>query len=213
MNKFLVIILIGILCVSCENPKDRIKYNNVDIINNIDFILKPTSDPYEPTKDSFNLDIDNDMITDITFYVFSYSLGHEGTYNSKVKVLNGYEIAIQNTYKYDANDYNENQIYIVVDSVIVDIPKICNNSDTISNQLTYTSDLIELAYNHFDSYQLYRWGTYISDWNDIGDKYIGLCNKTNNIYCWIKINVSGYSTITLKSYSYSIDKDFLVIKE
>jgi hypothetical protein len=213
MKKILVIVLVSIFCIKCEKSKDNSKYDNVDIINNIDFVLTPSSDPYEPTKDSFNLDIDHDKITDITFIVFSYSLGHESTYNSKIRVLNDYEIAIQKSFKYEASDYNENQIYTVVDSVIVDIPKIFDNLDTISYQLTYMSAHIDLAYNHSDGFQLYHWGTYLSDWNDIGDKYIGLRNETNNAYCWVKINVSGYSTITLKSFCYSIDKDFLVIKD
>jgi hypothetical protein len=213
MKKITILILVSIFCIKCEKSGDNSKFDNVDIINKIDFVLEPSSDPYEPTKDSFNLDIDHDKIPDITFFVFSYSLGHESTYNSRIKVLNDYEIAIQKANKYDASNSNEDQIYVVVDSALVEIPKICNNLDTISNQLTYTSAILDLAYSHSDGFQLYRWGTYITGWNDIGEKYIVLSNKTNNVYCWVKINVSGYSTITLNSFSYSIDKDFLIIKD
>jgi hypothetical protein len=67
MKKLLVIFLLGMFCIKCEKSEDNSKYDNVDIINNIDFKLLPSSDPYEPTKDSFNLDIDHDKIMDITY--------------------------------------------------------------------------------------------------------------------------------------------------
>lgn len=212
MKKIKIVILVCIICIQCEKPEGNSKYDNANFINNIDFTLISSSPLYESTKDSFNLDIDHDKIMDVTFFVSEYSLGRESTYFSKIKILNDYEIAIQKSYKYEAN-YSSQVNMWMVDSVLVDVPEICELSDTISDQLMYKSGLFDFAYNHYDSFQSYSWSTSISTWKNSGDKYIGLRNKSNNIYCWIKINILGISQISIISFKYTIDEDSFVIRE
>ncbi|HPS12409.1 MAG TPA: hypothetical protein PLB87_03975, partial [Prolixibacteraceae bacterium] len=86
-------------------------------------------------------------------------------------------------------------------------------NDTISDDLTYTSDSIELScYNH-DSFGGGTTNVTTSQWIGKDDAYIGFRNKEKKIVGWVKIGVADYDEAVLRSYLFTRNKESLVIQE
>ena len=207
-----LVMTIGFL-VSCQ--KDGIvskQYQNANIINIIDTTIGFSSIPLSFEIVNYDLDIDLDGVVDLSFNV-SINPGYNDFIRTiSIKTLNNYEFAFQKAHEIREGNFNDNN-ELIVDSVLVEIPKILETQDTISKFLSFESDLTKLAYKYSWKYNSYNGDNYISGFSDIGIKYIGIRNETSDIFCWIKIEVNGYKTIRIISFYYSIGKNFLVIEE
>ncbi len=208
--------IVLVLYFGCEKPNEQNTdtISNPLVINFVDSIIQPTYYQDDESKiDSFNIKINQDKFDDITFMAYSYEFGNYSKEFSGIRVLNNFEIAVQNTYKYSYNDWNEDHIYGLTDSTIVNIPKILNKFDTISTNLTYKTGYFDFTSDNSSSWQGYSDKSIMTGWNDIGEKYIGIRNTKDNIYCWIKLEIINYNTIHISSYYYSTNTEYLIIDE
>ena len=98
-------------------------------------------------------------------------------------------------------------------NVILTVPRIFNNGDSIFNTNTFSEYIIEIAgmtRADIDYSSLSN-----DKWIDGNIKYIVLKKEgsLNQEYCWIKVNVTLYNSIKLLSCSYSKDVSFMKIND
>jgi hypothetical protein len=215
MKSLVLILALLIFYWGCKKDDEGLK-SNAGIVNSLsDSLISPNiNENAALTTGKYDLYIDNDTIVDLTFHVAFYSLGREATYSSTIEPKNNFEIALQKSYKYTYSSYNIGSEYITsIDSELINMPKIFNLSDSISDKLQYTSDPIEFLYDEHNSYQAGSWRKVNGAWLKIGYRYIGLVNKTTNIFCFVKISVIDFNKIILRNFKYSKDEDFLIISD
>ncbi|HNW50472.1 MAG TPA: hypothetical protein PKH79_05280 [Prolixibacteraceae bacterium] len=203
-----------ILFAGCEKKDDEsIKPGVVYSLN--DTIISPTvSQNVAFTTGRYDLDLDDDQEVDLCFLSMIYSLGRTVVRDLSVMPKNNFEIVIQKSLKNTLSSYNTGGGYINNSySSEINIPAILSINDTISDDLTYTSDSIELScYNH-DSFGGGTTNVTTSQWIGKDDAYIGFRNKEKKIVGWVKIGVADYDEAVLRSYLFTRNKESLVIQE
>ncbi|MBN2262367.1 MAG: hypothetical protein JW735_05600 [Prolixibacteraceae bacterium] len=160
----------------------------------------------------YELNIDKDQNTDITFWVENHSLGRESYYISKIIPQNNYSIITEKGIKLH---HSENYNYPEGNSEQteeVEIPKIFSSGDTISKNYSISNDTITLAYRYQNAYTSYSWSYEISQWVNIGEKYIGLYNSAEELLAWILIDLSQHDMIYIKSYYYQRNIEYILIQ-
>lgn len=205
-------IALGLLA-SCNKKNNEPKqFENANTINVLDTTIEVSSLLQSFESVSFQLDIDLDKVADLSFTV-----SIDPDYNDHIKSLtintfNNFEFAVQNSYEIREGNFNENSEWIV-DSVLVEIPMIFGNQSTVSNSLSFGTDNQKLAFYHSWKHNSYYGNNRISGFSNMGIKYIGIRNQTNDILGWIKIEVIDFNKIIIKSFYYSIGQNSLIINE
>jgi hypothetical protein len=196
-----IFILLGLLAFfACEKEtnEDSIYTNLNGTVLEIDPVTEQGTNYAEH---SLSLDIDKDNIEDVTFTVitrlqrFGPSYGYNGI---EIKPLNGFKVDTMLYSVTETSDLGNTNVLLV-------IPRIYNNGDTIENRNTYYEGTIKVADYTYSGY--YHDILSNDKWINIGTKYIVLKKEgsINTEYCWIKVNVTTSNSIKLISCFYSKD--------
>jgi len=193
--------------------RDTVKGPQPNRVMSLDTMLYPIGG-YEHSirYDSLKIYIDGDNQVDVTLKISHRIDYKDRTKSLEIRVQNGFEIAIDESFQVNESDFNENYT-TRYDTVLITIPKILDYGDTLSNQLEFKSGKYELAlydWNWINDYYAQRT---ITEWVDAGAKYIGLRNPEKNLYCWIKLKVLDFDKVKLRSYLYVYELDHLIIIE
>lgn len=220
------VILIGVL-VSCTKDDDTVKeikkptieeiptieqYENANSLTVIDTTIYGPKAQHELETVNYDLDIDSDGTADLSFMVVESPQYKNYSKLIRIKTLNNFEFAVQESYEIREGNLNEHGDW-TVDSVLVEIPKILETNDTISNSLSYESDWISLAAHTRWSYNGSFGENYTTGFKDLGIKHIGLRDQANDVFCRVKVEVIDYQTIRIIDYYYTIGEEFLIIEE
>lgn len=207
----LLIVSLFLLFFSC-NENDNHLFGNAEREIRFNVTLKPlVSSNYGITSTStFQFDIDNDNKKDIGFSVSNHSLGRESYSVTWINVHNGFSLFTQQGIMFKYSEANSIDQYSS-ENVNVEIPRIYYLGDLFSDTVSYVSDSIIIAYQHQERYTSYSWGSTISQWVGIGEKYLVFEHKVKKIKGWIKIEVLNYDEMLIKSVYYKIGEEALVV--
>lgn len=214
MKKLLLLLSVAMVFLACKKESPVVEIFIDKTISLDSTLIYPNK--YEDGMEigQFELDIDHDGIFDVIFKTVNYSSGRFFTNYSSIACADSFEIAYQGaTTKTTSTSNNNGEIHTSYSYIAVDIPKILELSDTLSNGFPYTQDEIKIANYEHDMYQIYTSTTENKAWVGIGDRYIGLRNTTKNIFCQIKIRVIEYNKIMLICYKYTEQPEIWIISE
>lgn len=110
----------------------------------------------------------------------------------KIKPLNSFKVDTIQYSKIKTSDHGDQNVILV-------IPRIYNNGDSIFNTNTFNDRTIEVTSNSRSDFDHSSMSN--DKWINCGTKYIVLKKEgsLNNEYCWIKVNVTSYNSIKLLS--------------
>ena len=212
--KYVLFFLVISLVSACEKKNEIDRYPQNTIISLEDTVIT-ASNLIDPSENSgiFELDIDHDQIVDIVFSVTQYSLGRESNRFTDIEMKNGYELAIQSSYKVRSSYYNTGggNILMNLDSQLVRIPENLNFNDTLSTNKEYSNEITELVYSGHNSFTSASWQDYCGYWIGVGEGFIGIWNQSLHTFAWIKISVLDFDKLMLKAYLYSQNQEFIII--
>jgi hypothetical protein len=156
--------------------------------------------------DEFDVDLDDNGVNDFSFITYwSPTMGVVVRYIHLVPYGQN-KIAIGRTDTSNIHIYNP-------DTSFRQVIKVLNFGDTISEELFLLNETAVLAEREWweGGYITYN----ITDWINIGDKYIGCCiyTDTTYFYSWIKVNVLNYHSLTIKEFAVNLDISTGIVKK
>jgi len=154
---------------------------------------------YDGSNSSKGIDLDNDGINDFIIAFSSFSALGGSSSSIRFMPQNENKCAlgrIETVYGYTGPRTRE-------------VVKIQNLGDTINCNLNFTESVKYITLNSYQE----GYHFYITDWIDIGEKYLAFefISNGSSYYGWIRIEVKGIGLMYIKDYAFN-KKTYLEIK-